>query len=98
MNRNLAIGFLGLCFVVGGIVRAEAQMGSAGGKVAFVDLHPGRVGNTIHDLPVRGYDELPQLREAFLLAAVGAPGARADVRARLVAAGFAEERDFLCVQ
>ena len=38
MNRNLAIGFLGLCFVVGGIVRAEAQQGSTAGKVAYVDL------------------------------------------------------------
>ena len=37
MNRNFAIAFLGLCFVVGGFVRAEAQKG-ANGTVAFVDL------------------------------------------------------------
>ncbi len=37
MNRNFAIAFLGLCFVVGGFVRAEAQS-AASGKVAFVDL------------------------------------------------------------
>ena len=37
MNRNFAIAFLGLCFVVGGFVRAEAQSSGAGG-VGFVDL------------------------------------------------------------
>jgi outer membrane protein len=37
MNRNFAIAFLGLCFVVGGIVRAEAQ-GSGSAPVGFVDL------------------------------------------------------------
>ncbi|MCP4449530.1 MAG: OmpH family outer membrane protein [Myxococcales bacterium] len=37
MNRNFAIAFLGLCFVVGGFVRAEAQSAEAG-AVAFVDL------------------------------------------------------------
>ena len=37
MNRNFAIAFLGLCFVVGGIVRAEAQ-GASSGSVGFVDL------------------------------------------------------------
>lgn len=37
MNRNIAIAFLGLCFVVGGFVRAEAQSSVSGG-VGFVDL------------------------------------------------------------
>lgn len=37
MNRNFAIAFLGICFVVGGIVRVEAQVSPAG-KVGFVDL------------------------------------------------------------
>ena len=37
MNRNFAIAFLGLSFVVGGFVRAEAQ-GASSNKVAFVDL------------------------------------------------------------
>ncbi|MDF1702259.1 MAG: glycosyltransferase [Planctomycetota bacterium] len=64
----------------------------------FVDLHPGRVGNTIQDLPVHSYEDLPSLRGAYLLSAVGAPGARVDIRARLTAAGFVEESDFLCVQ
>ncbi len=38
MKRNLAVAFLGLCFVVGGFVRAEAQGGSSGAKIAFIDL------------------------------------------------------------
>jgi len=37
MNRKDAVAFLGICFVVGGFVRAEAQSTSAG-AVAFVDL------------------------------------------------------------
>ena len=37
MNRSFAIALLGLCFIAGGIMRADAQ-GSAKGKVAFVDL------------------------------------------------------------
>ncbi len=37
MNRNFAIAFLGLCFVVGGFVRAEAQS-SGKSSVGFVDL------------------------------------------------------------
>ena len=39
MNRNFAVMFLGLCFVAGGILRADAQGAGAGPtKVAFVDL------------------------------------------------------------
>lgn len=38
MKRNLAIALLGLCFVVGGIVRAEAQATSSSHKIGFVDL------------------------------------------------------------
>lgn len=39
MNRSLGIAFLGLSFVVGSFVRAEAQGGSgATGKVGYVDL------------------------------------------------------------
>ncbi len=65
---------------------------------ALLDLHPGRVGNAIDGVPVCDYDALPGLQDAFLLSAVGAPGARAQVRSRLTAAGLGEERDFLCVQ
>lgn len=38
MKRNLAIALLGLCFVVGGIVRAEAQGSASGQKIGYVDL------------------------------------------------------------
>lgn len=77
---------------------ARAVLGAGLALTAFVDLHPGRIGNEIQGVRVHDYDALSTLRGAFLLSAVGAPGARADVRARLVAAGFTEERDFLCVQ
>lgn len=36
MNRNFAIALLGVCFVVGGFVRAEAD--APGSAVGFVDL------------------------------------------------------------
>ncbi len=37
MKHNVAIAFLGICFVVGGFVRAEAQ-GGASGKIGYMDL------------------------------------------------------------
>ncbi|MBL4635264.1 MAG: OmpH family outer membrane protein [Kofleriaceae bacterium] len=37
MKHNVAIAFLGICFVVGGFVRAEAQ-GGANPKIGFMDL------------------------------------------------------------
>lgn len=64
----------------------------------FVDVHPGRIGQRIQDVPVIGYDELASVRGAFLLSAVGAAGARAGVRATLTDAGLVELQDFLCVQ
>lgn len=64
----------------------------------FVDVHPGRIGQRIQDIPVIGYDELRPADGAYLLSAVGAAGARNAVRAALRDAGLVEEQDFLCVQ
>ena len=38
MHRSTAIAFLGICFVVGGIVRAEAGSASSAMKIGYVDL------------------------------------------------------------
>lgn len=38
MNRNFAIALLGVCFVIGGFVRAEAESPSLVTKVGYVDL------------------------------------------------------------
>jgi len=64
----------------------------------FLDVHPGRIGNEIQGVRVRGYDEIDEMRGCFFLAAVGQKGARDEVRAALLAAGLREEGDFLCVQ
>jgi outer membrane protein len=37
MNRTLGIAFLGLCFIAGGLMRADAQ-GAGSNRVAYVDL------------------------------------------------------------
>jgi glycosyltransferase involved in cell wall biosynthesis len=55
----------------------------------IIDLHPGRLGNTIRGAPVL----LP--REPLLVSVAGA-GPRAEIRAVLDAMGFVETRDYLC--
>jgi hypothetical protein len=64
----------------------------------FLEVHPGRIGQSIAGLPVEGYADLPALDPCTVLAAVGRRGARADVRAHLAAAGRMEDEDFICVQ
>ena len=64
---------------------------------AFLEVHPGRIGQTIRGLPVHGYDDLGLFEGAFLLGAVARPGGRQDIRARMLEAGRVEEQDFLFV-
>lgn len=68
---------------------------------AVVDLHPRKLGRRIYGARVVPPEALRReweaLRDPLLLVAVGAPGARDDIRAWLLAEGFAEERDFLVV-
>lgn len=67
------------------------------GPVAVVDVNPRKIGKTIHDTPVIRPDELPPSGTALTLVAVGAPGAREDIRQWFDARGYDEERDFLFV-
>lgn len=64
---------------------------------AFVDVDPRKVGQVIHGLPVLPPEGLARLPGAYVLAAVGAPGARQDIRRRLEASGRREVRDFRAV-
>lgn len=68
---------------------------------AVVDLHPRKLGRRIHGARVIAPEGLPgewaQLRDPFLLVAVGAPGARADIRQRLSRLGLTELHDYLVV-
>jgi glycosyltransferase involved in cell wall biosynthesis len=62
---------------------------------AVVDVHPRKIGQRIHGVPVIDASGLPDPSETFVVAAVGARGARDDIRGRLAARGYRELEDFL---
>jgi glycosyltransferase involved in cell wall biosynthesis len=62
---------------------------------AVVDLHPRKIGKTIHDVRVIPPEELPAPGEHLVVAAVGAPGARDEIRAWLSERAYREGSDFL---
>lgn len=64
---------------------------------AFVELDPRKVGQRIHDATVITPDEVVSYPEAFVLAAVGQPGGRRQIRESLEALGREEGRDFAAV-
>lgn len=61
----------------------------------FVDIDPRKVGRTARGVPVIAPAAL-EAGEDTLVVAVGARGARAEVRAQLVGRGFVEGEDFVC--
>ena len=61
----------------------------------IVELHPGRLGQTIHGAPVVAPDALPSLPRRPLVVSVAGAGPRGKIRAALAAMGFEEERDFI---
>lgn len=63
----------------------------------FVDVDRRKIGRTVRGAPVVGPDGVGRARGLPLLVAVGAPGARALIRAELARAGFAELADYRCV-
>jgi glycosyltransferase involved in cell wall biosynthesis len=64
---------------------------------AFVDLDPRKVGQVVHGAPVIPVDEVNDYRGAFCVAAVGQPGARAEIRDSLARLGWRETVDFVAV-
>jgi glycosyltransferase involved in cell wall biosynthesis len=69
--------------------RMVRALGEADVKVvAIVDLHPRKIGRVIHGASVIAPEELPALSDLPVLAAVGKPGARADIRRRCGALGL----------
>ena len=68
---------------------------------AVVDLHPRKIGKVIHGARVIAPEDLPaalsKLSDPCFLVAVGAEGAREDIRARTSALGLCEEKDYLFV-
>jgi len=64
---------------------------------AVVDINPRKIGRVIHGVTVIPPDELPGPLEARTLVAVGAPGARTEIRDWFAARGYRETRDFVFV-
>lgn len=62
---------------------------------AVVDIAPRKIGKRIHDTMVIEPDGLPGPGESFTVVAVGAPGARDEIREWFVSRGYQECRDFL---
>ncbi len=61
----------------------------------FFDVHPRRIGETIHGAEVAGLDQFGRRwREAVLLSAVGVPGGREEVAGLAEKAGYVEGMDF----
>jgi glycosyltransferase involved in cell wall biosynthesis len=57
---------------------------------AFVELDPRKIGQTIHGAPVVHPSAIAEYRGMYVVAAVGSPEARADIRRELHGAGFRE--------
>ncbi len=64
---------------------------------AFVDLDPRKIGQAIHGAPVIAPEGIDRFRGAFVVGAVGSPGARADIRAALDERGWREGMDYCAV-
>ena len=64
---------------------------------AFFDIDPRKIGQQIHEAPVLDARRIGSALDAFLLVAVGAPGARRLIRDELAALGLREPADYRCV-
>jgi hypothetical protein len=65
--------------------------------IAFVDVDPRKIGQTIHGAPVIPPARMSDFSRTFAIAAVGSDAARAEIRASLAAIGRREMRDFCAV-
>lgn len=63
----------------------------------FIEVHPRRIGGQKRGLPVWPVEKASQLGEALLLVAVGAAGARNEIRAYLHPRDMIEGQDYLFV-
>jgi glycosyltransferase involved in cell wall biosynthesis len=69
----------------------------ADAPAAVVDINPRKVGRRIHGVPVIGPESLPPPGATYTVVAVGAPGARAEIRDWFSSRGYAETRDYVFV-
>lgn len=66
-----------------------------GGVARFIEVNPKKIGMVIDGAPVVGIDDVG-LPSGHLVAAVGAKGARQNIRRFLTERGWVEGRDFTC--
>src|SRR5262249_41387038 len=99
----LADGFLArteryvLCgYGATGRVRPRALRAYGKRPSHVVDVHPGRIGNTIHGAPVVSIDELRRVARRPVIASVAGARRRRELRAVLTAIGLREGDDFVC--
>jgi glycosyltransferase involved in cell wall biosynthesis len=62
----------------------------------IVEVHPGRLGKTIHGAPVIAPEQLADRRRYRVVASVAGAVARRQIRTAMRAMGFEEMRDFVC--
>ena len=63
----------------------------------IVELHPGRIGETIHGAVVIHPEDLPKVPRRPVLVSVAGAGPRTQIRAALRSMGFQELEHFVCV-
>jgi glycosyltransferase involved in cell wall biosynthesis len=61
-----------------------------------IEVHPGRLGNVIHDAPVIPPAALPRIDRRPVIVSVAGASARVEIRGAMRAMGFQESRDFVC--
>jgi glycosyltransferase involved in cell wall biosynthesis len=64
---------------------------------AFIDVHPRRIGGRKRDLPVWPVERAVDVGDALILVAVGAAGARAELREFMQGIGHREGEEYLFV-
>lgn len=64
---------------------------------AVIDVDPRKIGKTIHGVPVIACEEAPRPNEAFVVVAVGAPGARDEIRRWFDHRNYREIDDYVFV-
>jgi glycosyltransferase involved in cell wall biosynthesis len=71
---------------------------SEGARItAFIDVHPRRIGGQKRGLPVWPVERAAEIKDEMILVAVGAAGARAEIRSFLQGLGRREGEHFLFI-
>jgi hypothetical protein len=74
--------------------QALARLGRTPSHI--VELHPGRLGQTIHAAPVIEPAQLLHIARRPIVVSVAGAGPRTQIREALGALGFSEIEDFIC--